>query len=61
MYNSIMNNKFNATASAALSTSSYVAPKSEMLGVTVEGMLCASAVGSNLSVKEWEVDNTFSW
>ena len=53
-----MNKKFNATASATLSTSSYVAPKAEMLGVTVEGVLCAS---TQLSVKEWEVDNTFSW
>ena len=40
-----MNKKFNATASATLSTSSYVAPKAEMLGVTVEGVLCASGVG----------------
>ena len=53
-----MNKKFNATASATLSTSSYVAPKAEMLGVTVEGVLCES---TQLSVKEWEVDNTFSW
>ena len=29
-----MNKKINATASATLSTSSYVAPKAEMLGVT---------------------------
>lgn len=53
-----MNKKFNATASATLSTSSYVSPKAEMLGVTNEGVLCAS---TQLSVKEWEVDNTFSW
>ena len=55
-----MNTKINSTASATLSTSSYVAPKAEMLGVTVEGMLCASAVGSNLSVDAWQ-DGNFSW
>ena len=53
-----MNKNLNATASATLSTSSYMAPTAELLGVTNEGVLCAS---TQLSVKEWEVDNTFSW
>lgn len=53
-----MNKILNATASASLSTSSYVAPTAEPVGVTMEGVLCASA---QLSVQEWEVDNTFSW
>lgn len=48
-----MNKKFNATASATLSTSSYVAPKAEMLGVTVEGVLCASS-GSLQTFEEVE-------
>jgi hypothetical protein len=43
-----MNKKINATASATLSTSSYVAPKAEMLGVKVEGVLCTSG-----SIEGW--------
>ena len=50
----ILNNAVNAT----LCTNSYVAPSAEPVGVTMEGVLCASA---QLSVQEWEVDNTFSW
>jgi hypothetical protein len=53
-----MNKILNATASASLSTSSYEAPTTELVGATTEGVLCASA---QLSVQEWEVDNTFSW
>ena len=53
-----MNKKFNATASATLSTSSYVAPKAEMLGVTVEGVLCAST--PEASLQEWEL-GTINW
>ena len=36
-----MNNILNATASASLS-SSYEAPTAEPVGVTMEGILCAS-------------------
>lgn len=55
-----MNKNLNATASATLSTSSYMAPTAELLGVTNEGVLCASTVGSTLSVNQWQ-DGEFSW
>ena len=51
-----MNKKINATASATLSTSSYVAPKAEMLGVTVEGVLCTSC-----SIEGWKETVVGEW
>ena len=51
-----MNKKFNATASATLSTSSYVAPTAELLGVTNEGVLCTSG-----SVEGWKETVVESW
>ena len=39
----------NATASAALSTSSYVAPTAAVVGVMIEGVLCTSG-----SVEGWK-------
>ena len=51
-----MNKKFNATASATLSTSSYMAPTAELLGVTVEGILCTSG-----SIEGWKETVIEEW
>ena len=51
-----MNKKINATASATLSTSSYMAPTAELLGVTVEGILCTSG-----SIEGWKETVIEEW
>ena len=51
-----MNKNLNATASATLSTSSYVAPTAELLGVTVEGVLCTSG-----SIEGWKETVVGEW
>jgi hypothetical protein len=47
-----MNKILNATASASLSTSSYEAPTTELVGATTEGVLCTSG-----QLEEWEEDS----
>lgn len=51
-----MNKNLNATASATLSTSSYMAPTAELLGVTVEGILCTSG-----SIEGWKETVIEEW
>ena len=51
-----MNKNLNATASATLSTSSYMAPTAELLGVTVEGVLCTSG-----SIEGWKETVIEEW
>ena len=50
-FNPIMNRNFNATTSAAI----YVTPQTEMLDVTVEGVICTSGSieGWKETVAEW--------
>ena len=51
-----MNKIQNATASASLSTSSYVTPTAEPVGVTMEGVLCTSG-----SVEGWKETEIIDW
>ena len=50
-----MNKIVNATAAASLSTSSYVTPTAEPVGVSMEGVLCTSG-----SIEGWQ-ESTVEW
>ena len=55
-----MNKILKPAANSSLGVRSYETPAVTVVEVLSEGVLCASAVGSNLSVDEWE-DGEFSW
>lgn len=56
-----MNKKSIITASLPLGGGSYESPEVKVVEVHSEGVLCASTVGSDLSVEKWEEDDPFSW
>ena len=55
-----MNKTLTTAATLSLGVSSYKSPAVSVVEVISEGVLCASNVGSNLSVDEWQ-DGEFSW
>ena len=55
----IMNKKLLTTADC--NNVSYRSPEVSVTEIFAEGVLCASQVGSKLSVKEWDVEEDFSW
>ena len=56
-----MNKALMNAAGAPLAAGSYESPKTEVVEIHSEGVLCASTVGSDLSVEKWEEDDSFSW
>ena len=42
-------------------TFNYESPEVTVTEIVAEGVLCASTVGSDLSVEKWEEDDPFSW
>ena len=42
-------------------TAGYRSPEVTVTEIYAEGVLCASAVGSNLSVQTWDVEEDISW
>lgn len=57
-----MNKASMNAACASLVADSYESPKAEVVEIHSEGVLCASStVGSDLSVENWEEDDSFSW
>ena len=55
-----MNKELTTAATLSLGVRSYESPAVSVVEVLSEGVLCASNVGSNLSVDEWQ-DGEFSW
>ena len=55
-----MNKNLLTAATPTLGVRSYESPTVSVVEVISEGVLCASSVGSNLSVDEWQ-DGEFSW
>ena len=55
-----MNKILKPAADSTLGARSYETPAVNVVEVISEGVLCASSVGSNLSVDEWQ-DGEFSW
>lgn len=48
------------TKLTAVLADSYKSPEVSVAEISAEGVLCASTVGSTLSVEEWETGN-FAW
>ena len=55
-----MNKTTKPAANPTLGVCSYESPALNVVEVHSEGVLCASNVGSQLSVDEWQ-DGEFSW
>ena len=56
----IMNKTLTTAALPTLGASSYVSPEAKVTEIHTEGVLCASQVGSTLSIDDWE-NGSFSW
>ena len=56
-----MNKIINNTAFAPLGTSGYESPTMTVVETVIEGLLCVSKVGSDLTVDPWEGDGDFDW
>jgi len=52
--------KMKTTKLTAVLADSYKSPEVSVAEISAEGVLCASTVGSTLSVEEWETGN-FAW
>ena len=55
-----MNKTLTTAALPTLGASSYVSPEVAVTEIHTEGVLCASKVGSTLSIDDWK-DGEFSW
>lgn len=55
-----MNKIKMTTAESTLRSSSYASPETSVSEMHSEGVLCASSIGTTLSVEDWEA-GTFSW
>ena len=56
-----MNKILMNAANSTLGGGSYESPEVKVTEIHSEGVLCASTVGSELSVETWGEDESFSW
>ena len=56
-----MNKTLTTAATLTLGARSYESPAVNVVEIFSEGVMCASTVGSELSVETWGEDESFSW